>query len=208
MFIGKHKLISILEALLMASPTPLSIDKIMLILVEVNDAKIEANKNYDALVPTKIEIRQCLIELQQNFENKTVELKEVSSGFRFQIRTEYGKWVSKLWSVKPQKYSRALLETLALIAYRQPITRGDIEDIRGVSVSSHIMKTLIERDWVKVIGHRDVPGRPSMYATTKQFLDYFSLKSLDQLPPLEELMDLDKIDPELDFGLQVEETEH
>jgi segregation and condensation protein B len=116
------------------------------------------------------------------------------------VRDNLAPWVNRLWEEKPQKYSRALLETLALVAYRQPITRGDIEEIRGVAVSSHIMKTLLERDWVKVVGHRDVPGRPSLFATTRQFLDYFNLKSLDELPSLSELRDLDELNPVLDLG--------
>ena len=121
----------------------------------------------------------------------------MASGFRFQARPELGQWVSRLWQEKPPRYSRAILETLALIAYRQPITRGEIEEIRGVSVSSHIVKSLLERNWVRVVGHRDVPGRPAMFATTKQFLDYFDLKSLEDLPPLSEIRDLDKINEEL-----------
>ncbi|NNJ72079.1 MAG: SMC-Scp complex subunit ScpB, partial [Enterobacterales bacterium] len=132
-------------------------------------------------------------------QGRGIELVEVGSGFRYQGRQEYGAYVSKLWEVKPQRYSRALLETLALIAYRQPVTRADIEEVRGVSVSSSIMKTLLEREWVHVVGHRDVPGRPAMYATTKGFLDYFNLQSLNQLPTLSEISDLSKLEPELDL---------
>jgi segregation and condensation protein B len=122
-----------------------------------------------------------------------LELSEVASGFRFQINSEFGPWIGLLQEDRPQKYSRALLETLAIIAYRQPVTRGDIEDIRGVAVSSHIMKTLQEREWVRVVGHKDVPGKPGLYATTKQFLDYFNLHSLEQLPPLAEIRDLTEV---------------
>lgn len=154
----------------------------------------------EAVAPTKEEIQAALADIQAATEGRGFELKEVASGWRFQVRDNLAPWVNRLWEEKPQKYSRALLETLALIAYRQPITRGDIEEIRGVAVSSHIMKTLLERDWVKVIGHRDVPGRPSLYATTRQFLDYFNLKSLDELPSLSEIRDLDELNPVLDLG--------
>ena len=122
---------------------------------------------------------------------------QVASGYRFQVCDDLAPWIGRLWEEKPQKYSRALLETLALIAYRQPITRGDIEEIRGVAVSSNIIRTLMDRDWVRVVGHREVPGRPAMYASTKIFLDYFNLKSLDQLPPLAEIQDLDNLTAEL-----------
>ncbi len=138
----------------------------------------------------------------QDYQNRGVELVEVSSGFRFQVAQSVAPWVARLWEEKPQKYSRALLETLALVAYRQPITRGEIEDIRGVSVSSQIIRTLVEREWIRVIGHRDVPGKPAMYATTRQFLDYFGLKKLDELPSLSEIRELDVINAELDFGIQ------
>ncbi len=154
----------------------------------------------EAVAPTKEEIQTALADIQAATEGRGFELKEVASGWRFQVRDNLAPWVNRLWEEKPQKYSRALLETLALMAYRQPITRGDIEEIRGVAVSSHIMKTLLERDWVKVIGHRDVPGRPSLYATTRQFLDYFNLKSLDELPSLSEIRDLDELNPVLDLG--------
>jgi segregation and condensation protein B len=149
--------------------------------------------------PSKQDIRAALSLLQDQCEGRGVELHEVASGWRYQVRQEVSPWVSRLWDERPQRYSRALLETLALVAYRQPITRGEIEDIRGVAVSSHIMKTLLEREWVKVIGHRDVPGRPAMYATTRQFLDYFNMQSLNQLPSLAEIRDLEKINRELDL---------
>jgi segregation and condensation protein B len=127
-------------------------------------------------------------------------LKEVASGFRFQVRQKLSPWISRLSEEKPQRYTRALLETLGLIAYRQPITRGDIEEIRGVAVSSTIIRTLLDREWVRVVGHRDVPGRPAMFATTRHFLDYFNLKNLQELPPLAEIRDLDQLNPELDLG--------
>ena len=147
--------------------------------------------------PSKQDLGKYLEDIDAAYADRGIFLKEVASGFRFQARPELGQWVSRLWQEKPPRYSRAILETLALIAYRQPITRGEIEEIRGVSVSSHIVKSLLERNWVRVVGHRDVPGRPAMFATTKQFLDYFDLKSLEDLPPLSEIRDLDKINEEL-----------
>lgn len=149
--------------------------------------------------PDAATLRHVLEALMQDYQDRGIELKEVASGFRFQVRQETGPWVSRLWDEKPSRYSRALLETLALIAYRQPITRSEIEEIRGVSVSSHIVKTLIERDWIRVAGHRDVPGRPALFATTRDFLDNFNLKGLAELPSLSEIRDLDRINEELQF---------
>ncbi len=122
------------------------------------------------------------------------------------MKQQYSEWVGKLWEEKPQRYSRALLETISIIAYRQPVTRGEIEKIRGVAVSTNIIRTLMERDWVRIVGHRDVPGRPAMYATTKQFLDYFNLKSLDELPPLAEIRDMEELDPELSLEDEAPES--
>ncbi|WP_369742512.1 SMC-Scp complex subunit ScpB [Pseudidiomarina sp. PP-1MA] len=133
---------------------------------------------------SKKQLLAVLDELRQDYAERGVQLQQVASGYRFQTRTELGGIISRLWQEKPPRYSQALLETLALIAYRQPITRGDIEEIRGVSVSSQIMKTLQERGWVKVVGHREVPGRPQLYATTSEFLDYFSLQDLSELPAI------------------------
>ena len=147
--------------------------------------------------PHRSSLRSLMAELMADYQGGGVELVEVASGFRFQTRHSVGPWVSRLWEERPQRYSRALLETIALIAYRQPITRGEIEDVRGVSVSTQIVRTLLEREWVRVVGHRDVPGRPAMYATTRQFLDHFGLTSLDQLPSLGEIRDLDDINPQL-----------
>lgn len=177
---------NIVEATLFAASEPLSIERLQQLFEEGEQ-------------PAKDTLQQTLQQLQQEYEGRGVELKEVATGYRFQARQEVSPWVSRLWEEKPPRYSRATLETLALIAYRQPITRADIEDIRGVAVSSNIVKTLQERNWIRVVGHRDVPGRPAMYATTRQFLDYFNLKSLDELPPLAELMDIDKINEELDL---------
>lgn len=155
-------------------------------------------------VPTKEAVQEALETIQSDCAGRGFELKEVASGWRFQVRENLAGWVNRLWEEKPQKYSRALLETLSLIAYRQPITRGDIEEIRGVAVSSHIMKTLMEREWVKVVGHRDVPGRPSLYATTRQFLDYFNLKRLEELPSLSEIRDLDEMNSALELNVDDE----
>jgi len=176
----------ILEALIMASSTPLSLERMLAVFPEDQQ-------------PDAAFLREALTALAANYTDSSLELKEVSSGFRFQVRKDFAEWVSKLWEEKPARYSRALLETLALVAYKQPITRGEIEKIRGVSVNTQIMKTLLERDWVSIIGHRDVPGKPAIYATTRQFLDYFNLKSLEDLPPLAEIRDLDQINGELAF---------
>ena len=132
---------------------------------------------------------------------------QVASGYRFQVRQQLSEWVNRLWEEKPKRYSRAMLETLALIAYRQPLTRGDIEAVRGVAVSSDIIKSLQERDWVRVVGHRDVPGRPALYATTKQFLDYFNIKSLEYLPTLGDIKDFSELDPDLELALAATPTE-
>jgi len=182
---SNQKLKNIVEGFIFASDKTLNVDHIIKLFPEGEQ-------------PTKDEINTILQLIEADYENRGIELKKVSSGYRFQVREEISPWVSRLWEEKPQKYTRALLETLALIVYRQPITRGEIEEIRGVSVSSNIIKTLQERDWVKVVGHKDVPGRPALLASTKQFLDYFNLKSLEDLPPLSEIKDLDAIATELD----------
>jgi segregation and condensation protein B len=180
----------IIEGALLAAGQPLTVAR----LLELFD---------EAVAPSKEEVLAALDEIADDNAARGFELKEVASGYRLQVRKELAPWVNRLWEEKPQKYSRALLETLALIAYRQPITRGDIEEIRGVAVSSHIMKTLMERDWIKVVGQRDVPGRPSLYATTRQFLDYFNLKSLDQLPSLSEIRDIDSLNADLNAELDL-----
>ena len=179
----------VIEAALLASGKPLTIDKLMHLFAEGD------------FQPEKNDIRKALTEISEDCANRGVELKEIASGFRMQVREDMAPWVSRLWEEKPQRYTRALLETLALIAYRQPATRGEIENVRGVAVSSNIIKTLTEREWIKVVGHRDVPGKPAMYGTTKQFLDYFNLKSLDELPSLAELRDFETINAELDLQL-------
>ncbi|THB73339.1 MAG: SMC-Scp complex subunit ScpB [Gammaproteobacteria bacterium] len=157
-------------------------------------------------VPTKSELRDALELLKQDYVGRGFELTEVASGYRIQVKREMQPWVSRLWEEKPAKYSRAFLETLAIIAYRQPITRGEIEEIRGVSISSQIMKTLIERNWIRVVGRRDVPGHPSLYGTTKEFLNYFNMQSLDELPSLMELRDITEINAELDLKFADEES--
>jgi segregation and condensation protein B len=184
--LDEQKIQNILEAALMAAGQPLSIDRMLNLFLDHNQ-------------PSREEVHTALARLTEACEGRGIELVEVGSGFRYQARQENAEWVARLWEEKPARYSRALLETLALIAYRQPITRGEIEDIRGVSVSTNIMKTLMDRDWVKVVGHRDVPGKPAMYASTRQFLDYFNLKTLSDLPSLAEIRDIDSINAELDF---------
>jgi len=174
----------IIEGLLLAAGKPLPISKIADVFPEHERPETE-------------ELQAAIKAIELDCEQRGFELKKVASGYRFQVKQEFGEWVGKLWDERPQRYSRALLETISIIAYRQPITRGEIEKIRGVAVSTNIIRTLIEREWVRVVGHRDVPGRPAMYATTKQFLDYFNLKSLEELPPLSEIRDLEDLDPEL-----------
>jgi len=171
-------LASLLEAFLLASGKPMSIERLSELFDEVER-------------PTPTLLRKALEVLDKSCKGRAFELKEVASGYRLQVRERYSPWVGRLWEERPQRYSRALLETLVLIAYRQPITRGEIEDIRGVAVNSQIVKTLLEREWVRVVGHRDVPGRPAMFATTRQFLDYFNLKNLDELPPLAVLREME-----------------
>ncbi|WP_455209265.1 SMC-Scp complex subunit ScpB [Kaarinaea lacus] len=187
MSISEQQLKQILEAAIMAANEPLSIEKMLDLFAE------------DKEPPTRDAVKEALGSIETESESRGVELKKVSSGYRFQAKKDFAPWVSRLWEEKPARYSRALLETLVLIAYKQPITRGEIEHVRGVAVSTNIIKTLLEREWVRVVGHRDVPGKPALYATTKAFLDYFNLTSLEELPTLAEIRDLDKINPELDL---------
>ncbi len=151
----------------------------------------------EAEAPSKAEIQTALEAIAAGCRDRGFELKHTASGYRFQVKAEYSAWVGRLWEEKPKKYSRATLETLALIAYRQPLTRGDIEQVRGVSVSSEIIRTLYDRGWIRSVGHREVPGRPALYATTRSFLDHFNLASLEQLPPLSEIRELSLIESEL-----------
>ena len=181
-----NKVKMIVEGLLLAAGRPLTLDNIIQVF-----SKDEQ--------PDRQELKLVMDSIAEDCADRGFELKEVASGFRFQVKQELSEWIAKLWEERPPRYTRALLETLALIAYRQPITRGDIEEIRGVGVSSNIVRTLLDREWIRVVGHRDVPGRPAMFATTKQFLDYFNLKSLQDLPPLSEIKDLAVVDPEFDL---------
>ncbi|MGM0952414.1 MAG: SMC-Scp complex subunit ScpB [Pseudomonadota bacterium] len=182
---------AIVEAAMLAAGKPLSIEQLRGLFTE--DER-----------PARQVMEHVLAMLEKSCDGRGFELKKVASGYRLQVRQEFAPWVRRLFEEKPQRYSRALLETLALIAYRQPITRGEIEEIRGVTVSSNIIRTLAEREWVRVVGHRDVPGRPAMYATTRQFLDYFNLTGLDELPPLSEIRDLEEIGREMEKNMQGE----
>ncbi len=150
--------------------------------------------------PGAADVRAALAELTTDYAGRVAEVAEVASGWRIQVRTDYSAQVSRLWQERPGRYSRAMLETLALIAYRQPITRAEIEDVRGVAVNPNIVRTMTERGWIRVVGHREVPGRPELLGTTKDFLDYFGLKSLDALPSLAELKDMDNVGVQLEFG--------
>ena len=190
---SQKKIKNIIEAALMVSTQTLSIQRLMNLFDEDK-----------TLHPDRDSIKTAINDLQKDFEGHGVSLVEVASGFRFQANGEYAEWVNHLFDERPPRYSRALLETLSIIAYRQPITRGEIEDIRGVSVSGTITKTLQEREWIKVVGHRDVPGRPELLATTKSFLDYFNLKKLSELPELEDIKDFDSINPDLFEALEKE----
>jgi segregation and condensation protein B len=174
----------IIEAALLASSQPMTIHQLGDLFNETDEVGHEL-------------VARALESLAGDCTGRGVELKEVASGFRYQVRQEVHPWISRMWTEKPSRYSRALLETLALIAYRQPITRPEIEQIRGVVVSSNIIKTMEEREWIRVVGYRDVPGKPALFGTTRAFLDYFNLKSLDQLPPLSEIRDME--DPQLRF---------
>ncbi|MAJ90954.1 MAG: SMC-Scp complex subunit ScpB [Legionellales bacterium] len=193
---SQKKIKNIIEAALMVSSHPLSIKNLIHLFEE--DKILQPDRN---------EIRAAIHDLQQEFDGHGITLVEVASGFRFQARNEYADWVNRLFDERPPRYSRALLETLSIIAYRQPVTRGEIEDIRGVSVSGTITKTLLEREWIKVVGHRDVPGRPELLATTKSFLDYFNLKKLSELPPLEDIKDFDAINPDLFEALEKDKSQ-
>ena len=177
----------IVEAALMVLAQPLSVSDLLTMFEDDLDK------------PDRNEVRKALNELREDCAERGIELKEVASGFRFQARSDFAGRINRLYDEKPQRYSQALLETLAIIAYRQPVTRGEIEDIRGVSLSTGIVRTLFEREWIRVVGHRDVPGHPELLATTRQFLDYFNLKELSELPALGEVKDIDQLEPDL-FG--------
>lgn len=192
---NEDQLKQIIEAVLFAADEPLNLNRLMSLFPEES-------------APDRDMIEQAIARIQDECTDRSIELKEVGSGYRFQVKQDYAQWASKLWEERPARYSRATLETLALIAYRQPITRGEIEEVRGVSVSSQIIKSLMERNWIKVVGHRDVPGKPALYATTREFLDYFNLKSLEELPSLAELRDIDAINAELELTMPMEENQN
>ncbi len=175
---------NVIEAALLAAARPVSVAELAQIFEEASR-------------PSTKELRAALEQLAADYEGRGVEVRETANGFRFQVRSEFSLEVSRLWPDRPRKYSRALLETLALIAYRQPITRAEIENVRGVAVNPEIVKTLMERNWVRVVGHRDVPGHPELLGTTSEFLDYFSLKSIEDLPPLAELKSLTDLNLQL-----------
>ena len=185
----KNKLNEILEALLLSASRPINIDEMV--------------KVFDDPKPSKDDIRSALNQLDEDCIERGIELKQVASGYRLQVKQNLSTYVAKLWEERPQKFSKATLETLSLIAYKQPITRGEIEEIRGVTVGTQLMRGLMERGWVKIIGQRDVPGRPSLYATTKEFLDYSGLQHLRELPELPSLPDLNS----LELQLPIEEPE-
>lgn len=172
----------IIEAALLVAGEPVTVERLRDLFVELPKAE----------QPSLSDLRNALAEITIDCEQRAFELKEISSGFCFQAKAELGPWIKRLWPEKPSRYTRALLETLAIIAYRQPVTRAEIEDIRGVAVSTNIVKTLLEHEWIRVVGQREVPGRPSLYGTTKEFLDHFNLKSLAELPTLAEIQNLDE----------------
>jgi segregation and condensation protein B len=176
----------IVEAILFAANRPMTARQVQQVFPELEQPGLQ-------------EIQAAIDAIIEEYRFRPVELKQVASGYRFQVKQELSRWVSRLFEEKPPKYSRALLETLAIIAYRQPVTRGDIEDIRGVSVSSSIIQTLLERDWIRIVAHKEVPGRPGLYGTTKQFLDYFNITAINELPTLQEIQNLDlSIDEAID----------
>ena len=190
----ENKLIQIIEAALLSASRPLNIKEIQSLFPKDQ-------------TPDKEDIKETLNEIEELCTNRGVELKRVSSGYRMQVKQSLSEYIAKLWEEKPQKYTKATLETLALIAYRQPITRGAIEEIRGVSVGTQLIRGILERGWIKIVGQRDVPGRPSLYATTKEFLDYFGLQHLRELPDLPDLPDVDSLDMELPLEEEKEQTE-
>jgi segregation and condensation protein B len=183
---------NIIEAALLAADHPLTVDLLLKLFED------------DQQIPAKDDVKKVISELEEECAERGYELKKIASGYRYQTRVEIQQWVSKLRVERPPRYSRAFMETLALVVYRQPITRAEIEDVRGVSISSSIFKVLLEREWVKIVGHKEVPGRPALYGTTKKLLDYFNLSTLNELPSLAEIKDLDQVHPELAF-MDIEE---
>jgi segregation and condensation protein B len=193
---GRPLLKNIIEGALLAAGGPLTLDSL---------ASLFAAEDQP---PDREAINAALAALEEDYRDRGIELAQVAGGYRIQIRKDCAPWIARLWDEKPPRYSRALLETLALIAYRQPITRGEIEEIRGVAVSSPLVKTLMEREWIRIVGHRDVPGRPALFATTRKFLDYFGLKSLNELPTLAELRDPEFLGDDLPLAVPVAAPGH
>jgi segregation and condensation protein B len=189
---NQEQLKNIVEAALMVSEKPVSVGQLLALFENETDR------------PEKAEIKTVIEQIMQDYEGRGIELKEVSSGYRVQVNGDYADWINHLFDDRPPRYSRALLETLTIIAYRQPVTRAEIEEIRGVSVSSNIIRTLQERSWIRVVGQRDIPGKPELLATSKEFLDYFNLKKLSELPALSEIKDFDQINPDLFEELEKE----
>jgi len=188
----QEQLKNIIEAALMVSERPVNVSQLLAIFEKETDR------------PERADIKAAIEQIMQDYKGRGIELKEVSSGYRVQVNGDYADWINHLFDDRPPRYSRALLETLAIIAYRQPMTRAEIEEIRGVSVSSNIIRTLQERNWIRVVGQRDIPGKPELLATTKEFLDYFNLKKLSELPSLSEIKDFDQINPDLFEELEKE----
>jgi segregation and condensation protein B len=189
---NQEQLKNIVEAALMVSEKPVSLAQLSAIFENETD------------IPEKADIKAAIDQITEDYKGRGIELNEVASGFRVQVNSDYAEWINHLFDDRPPRYSRALLETLAIIAYRQPMTRAEIEEIRGVSVSSNIIRTLQERNWIRVVGQRDIPGKPELLATTKEFLDYFNLKKLSELPSLSEIKDFDQINPDLFEELEKE----
>ena len=186
-----NELKNIIEAAIMVSEEPITVDRLLGMFT-------------DTTKPERSAVKDLLFELEQEYANRGFELKRIDKGYRLQTREEYSPWLARLTAGRPPRYSRAMLETLAIIAYRQPVTRGEIEEIRGVAVSTDIIRTLVERDWIRQVGVRDVPGKPALFATTRTFLEYFNLEGLSQLPSLQDIRDLDTIADELNMKLPLE----
>lgn len=182
---------NIIEAAIMVSDEPITVDRLIGMFT-------------DATKPERSTVNELLLELQLEYANRGFELKRIDKGYRLQTREEYSPWLARLRAGRPPRYSRALLETLAIIAYRQPVTRGEIEEIRGVAVSTDIIRTLVDREWIRQVGVRDVPGKPALFATTRSFLEYFNLEGLTQLPSLQDIRDLETIADELNMKLPLE----
>lgn len=191
---NSEQLQKIIEAALMVAGKPLTVSNLQKLFEEQEQ-------------PSTQEIQLALKAVSERYQDSGIELQEVASGFRFQAKKELSPWLTRLWEERPPRYSRAILETLSLIAYRQPITRAEIEDIRGVAVSTHITKTLLEHEWIKIVGYREVPGKPALYGTTKAFLDHFNLKSLQDLPTLAEIKDLESQETKLQVQLSLPNAE-